>query len=84
MSLLLLYRPRYESLEYGDGYIPQELPKEKRKQLELRKELEKELGRKVAALKQLDALDSAVAKQQRNRIQWEIEELLFVVMYLDD
>lgn len=84
MSLLLLYRPRYESLEYGDGYIPRELPKEKPKQVELRRVLEQELGKKVAELKKIEAIDSALAKEKRNRIQWEIEELLFMVMFLDD
>lgn len=84
MSLLLLYRPRYEQLEYGDGYIPQALPKQRAKELELRAVLEQQLTKKVAELRQIEHVESVIAKTRRNQIQWEIEELLFMVMYLDD
>lgn len=82
MSLLLLYRPRYDDLEYGDGYIPRAKPVEleKRKEVEFRKELESLLTEKVTELKAVGKEDVA----RRNAIEWEIEELLFMVMYLDD
>jgi len=79
VSLFLLYRPRYEYLEI-DGYIPKpkELRKVEKKTRSLREELDAQLSKKVVALKRVESV------QQRSQIEWEIEELLFMVMYLDD